>query len=132
PEHSSARLERFLSACAEDNITVASPTTAAQYFHILRRQVHRERKTPLVIMSPKWLLRRKEAYSPIADLVDGRFHEVLDDPTITDPDAVLRVVFAGGKVAVQASEVRDKRSATSTGSVAVVRGELLYPWAEEQ
>jgi 2-oxoglutarate dehydrogenase E1 component len=128
PEHSSARLERFLSSCAEGNITVASPTTAAQYFHILRRQVHRERKTPLVIMSPKSLLRRKDVYSPIADFVEGRFQEVLDDPAITDPDTVRRVVFAGGKVAVQAIEERDKRGTP----VAVVRIEQLYPWPEEQ
>jgi 2-oxoglutarate dehydrogenase E1 component len=128
PEHSSARLERFLSSCAEGNITVASPTTAAQYFHILRRQVHRPHKTPLVIMSPKWLLRRKEAYSPIEEFVDGRFHEVLDDPSITDPDSVRRVVFAGGKVAVQVVEERDKRNAP----VAIVRVEQLYPWPEEQ
>ncbi|MDP1793076.1 MAG: multifunctional oxoglutarate decarboxylase/oxoglutarate dehydrogenase thiamine pyrophosphate-binding subunit/dihydrolipoyllysine-residue succinyltransferase subunit, partial [Acidimicrobiales bacterium] len=80
PEHSSARLERFLTMCAEDNMSVASPTTAAQYFHLLRRQVRRPRKTPLVIMSPKWLLRRKEAYSQVTDLVEGRFLEVLDDP----------------------------------------------------
>ncbi|HVV37934.1 MAG TPA: multifunctional oxoglutarate decarboxylase/oxoglutarate dehydrogenase thiamine pyrophosphate-binding subunit/dihydrolipoyllysine-residue succinyltransferase subunit [Acidimicrobiales bacterium] len=128
PEHSSARLERFLGACAEDNITVASPTTAAQYFHILRRQVRGDRRKPLVIMSPKWLLRRKEAYSPIEDLVEGRFHEVLDDASITDPDSVRRVVFAGGKVAVQVTEERDKRSAP----VAIVRVEQLYPWPEEQ
>ncbi len=128
PEHSSARLERFLTLCAEDNMSVVSATTAAQYFHLLRRQVHRERKTPLVIMSPKWLLRRKEAYSPIEDFVDGRFHEVLDDPTITDPDAVQRVVFANGKVAVQIVEERDKREAP----VAIVRIEQLYPWPEEQ
>ncbi|MEY2472062.1 MAG: multifunctional 2-oxoglutarate metabolism enzyme [Actinomycetota bacterium] len=128
PEHSSARLERFLSSCAEGNITVASPTTAAQYFHILRRQVHRPHKTPLVIMSPKWLLRRKEAYSPVEELTEGRFYEVLDDPSITDADSVKRVVFAGGKVAVQAVEERDKRGAP----VAIVRVEQLYPWPEEQ
>ncbi|HUR78766.1 MAG TPA: multifunctional oxoglutarate decarboxylase/oxoglutarate dehydrogenase thiamine pyrophosphate-binding subunit/dihydrolipoyllysine-residue succinyltransferase subunit [Acidimicrobiales bacterium] len=128
PEHSSGRLERFLSACAEGNITVASPTTAAQYFHILRRQIHRPKKTPLVLMTPKWLLRRKEAYSPVAEFVDGRFREVLDDETITDPDSVRRVVFAGGKVAVQAATERDSRNAP----VAVVRIEQLYPWPEEQ
>ena len=128
PEHSSARLERFLALAAEDNMSVASPTTAAQYFHLLRRQVHRERKTPLVIMSPKWLLRRKEAYSSVTELVEGRFLEVLDDPTITDPDAVRRVVFASGKVAVQAAEERTARNAP----VAVVRIEQMYPWPEEQ
>ncbi|MBA2610018.1 MAG: multifunctional oxoglutarate decarboxylase/oxoglutarate dehydrogenase thiamine pyrophosphate-binding subunit/dihydrolipoyllysine-residue succinyltransferase subunit, partial [Actinobacteria bacterium] len=128
PEHSSARLERFLLLCAENNMTVASPTTSSQYFHLLRRQVHRPHKTPLVIMSPKWLLRRKEAYSTIQEFVDGRFLEVLDDPTITDPDSVQRVVFANGKVAVQAATERDARSAP----VAIVRIEQLYPWPQEQ
>jgi 2-oxoglutarate dehydrogenase E1 component len=128
PEHSSARLERFLTMCAEGNMTVASPTTSAQYFHLLRRQVHRPHKTPLVVMTPKWLLRRKEAYSPVDAFVDGRFLEVLDDPTITDPAAVQRVVFANGKVAVQAATERDARNAR----VAIVRIEQLYPWPEEQ
>jgi 2-oxoglutarate dehydrogenase E1 component len=128
PEHSSARLERFLSSCAEGNITVASPTTAAQYFHILRRQVRRDKLTPLVVMTPKWLLRRKEAYSPVEQFVDGRFLEVMDDATIADPDSVCRVVFASGKVAVQVETERDSRNAP----VAIVRVEQLYPWPEEQ
>jgi len=133
PEHSSARLERFLTLCAEANMTVASPTTAAQYFHLLRRQVRRDRRIPLVIMSPKWLLRRKEAYSPVEEFVEGRFFEVLDDPTITDADAVQRIVFTNGKVAVQVATERDARAASSnTGPVAIVRIEQLYPWPAEQ
>ena len=126
PEHSSARLERFLTLCAEGNITVASPTTAGQYFHLLRRQVRRDRLIPLVVMTPKWLLRRKEAYSPVETLADGRFLEVIDDPI--DKASAQRVVFATGKVGVQLIAERDTRSAP----VAIVRVEQLYPWPEEQ
>jgi 2-oxoglutarate dehydrogenase E1 component len=128
PEHSSGRMERFLTLCAENNMQVTNVTTAAQYFHLLRRQVRRELRLPLIEFAPKSLLRAKQARSPIADLTDGRFQEVLDDPGVEDPSAIRRVVFATGKVAHEAIAERDKRGAP----VAIVRVEQLYPWPEEQ
>jgi 2-oxoglutarate dehydrogenase E1 component len=124
PEHSSARIERFLTLCADDNIQVCNATTAAQYFHLLRRQVRRDVRKPLVLFTPKAPLRMKESRSPIADLTSGSFEEVLDDPGITDRDAVRRVVFCSGKVAWDAFAERNKRNAP----VAVVRLEQLYPF----
>ncbi|MEY3616350.1 MAG: putative 2-oxoglutarate dehydrogenase component [Actinomycetota bacterium] len=128
PEHSSARLERFLQQCAEDNIQVAYPTTARQYFHLLRRQVRRDVRKPLVVMAPKQPLRMKESRSPIVELTTGSFNEVLDDPFVVDPAAVKRVVLCAGKVAWDAMGERTKRGA----GVAVVRVEQLYPFPEGQ
>ena len=128
PEHSSARLERFLTLSAEGNIQVVNATTAAQYFHLLRRQVRRERRKPLVVFTPKSLLRARQARSPVAELVEGRFREVLDDPFVEDPDAVQRVILASGKVAYDAMAERDTRKLKA----AVVRVEQLYPWPVEQ
>jgi 2-oxoglutarate decarboxylase len=127
PEHSSARIERFLTNCAEDNIQVVNATTAAQYFHVLRRQVRREVRKPLIMFTPKSPLRMKETQSHIDDLTRGSFEEVLDDPTITDPADVRRVVFCSGKVAWDAFAERDKREAP----VAIVRIEQLYPFPQE-
>ncbi|HEY5155530.1 MAG TPA: multifunctional oxoglutarate decarboxylase/oxoglutarate dehydrogenase thiamine pyrophosphate-binding subunit/dihydrolipoyllysine-residue succinyltransferase subunit, partial [Acidimicrobiales bacterium] len=124
PEHSSARIERFLTLAAEDNIQVCNATTAAQFFHLLRRQMKRTVRKPLIVFTPKSLLRAKVTRSPIEALVDGCFEEVLDDPDVTDPAAVKRVVFASGKIAYDALEARDKRGAP----VAVVRVEQLFPW----
>ena len=124
PEHSSARIERFLTQCAEDNIQVCNATTAAQYFHLLRRQVRRDVRKPLVLFTPKAPLRMKESRSPITDLVSGSFEEVLDDPGVADRSAVQRVVFCSGKVAWDAFAERNKRNAP----VAVVRLEQLYPF----
>ena len=128
PEHSSARLERFLQLCAEDNIQVAYPTTARQYFHLLRRQVRRDVRKPLVVMAPKQPLRMKESRSPVNDLTTGSFDEVIDDPTVSDRNAVRRVVLCSGKVAWDAMNERTKRGA----AVAVVRVEQLYPFPEAQ
>ena len=137
PEHSSARIERFLTLCAGDNLQVVNATSAAQYFHVLRRQVRRARRRPLIIFTPKSLLRAHSSRSPVDELVDGRFHEVLDDPNFgggradhadaRDADrraAVRRVVLASGKVALDAIALRDQRSLQA----AVVRVEQLYPW----
>ena len=124
PEHSSARLERFLQLCADDNIQVCNATTAAQYFHLLRRQVRREVRKPLVLFTPKAPLRMKESRSAIDDLTTGSFEEVLDDPRVTDRDAVRRMVFCSGKVAWDAMAERDRRSAPA----AVIRIEQLYPF----
>ena len=97
PEHSSARLERYLQLCAEDNMQVCYPTTPAQYFHVLRRQMKRNFRKPLILMTPKSLLRHKAAVSPLDELTTGRFQEVLDD-TDADPGRVRRVVLCSGKV----------------------------------
>ncbi len=130
PEHSSARLERFLTLSAEDNLQVVQPTTAAQYFHALRRQLHRSVRKPLIVMTPKSLLRAKQSASPAAAFAKGSFQEVLDDPKFATEDrsAVRRVVICTGKVAYPLMEERDARNA----SVAVVRVEQLYPFPYEQ
>ncbi|HEX5366043.1 MAG TPA: multifunctional oxoglutarate decarboxylase/oxoglutarate dehydrogenase thiamine pyrophosphate-binding subunit/dihydrolipoyllysine-residue succinyltransferase subunit [Acidimicrobiales bacterium] len=128
PDHSSARIERFLTLCAEDNIQVANATTAAQYFHLLRRQMHRDVRKPLVLFTPKSLLRARAARSSLDELTSGHFREVLDDPRVPDPDAVRRIVLCSGKVGQEALAERDKRGVP----VAVVRVEQLYPWPEDQ
>lgn len=123
PEHSSARIERFLTLAAEDNLQLVNTTTAANYFHLLRRQVHSERQTPLIVFTPKQGLRMKQTRSPIEALTSGSFEEVLDDPGDIDRDAVERIVFCSGKIAWDALAERDRRGAP----VAVVRIEQLYP-----
>ncbi len=128
PEHSSARIERFLTLAAEDNMQVCNATTASQYFHLLRRQVHQERHTPLVIFTPKQGLRMKQTRSHIDQLAQGSFQEVLDDPGVHDPAAVTRVVFCSGKVAWDAMAARDARNAPA----AIVRVEQLYPLPSAQ
>ncbi len=128
PEHSSARIERFLTLCAEDNIQVVNATTAAQYFHVLRRQVRRDVRKPLVIFTPKSLLRSKDAYSDIEELTAGHFRETVDDPFIADKSSITTVALCSGKVAYDAMSERGSRAAP----VAVVRVEQLYPWPEEQ
>jgi 2-oxoglutarate dehydrogenase E1 component len=128
PEHSSARLERFLQMCAEDNIQVAYPTTPAQIFHLLRRQVKRAFRKPLVVMTPKSLLRLPAAVSPVEDFAAGSFREVIDD-TLADPNAVSRVVVCSGKLYYDLMAHREK---LGTRAVAVIRLEQFYPWPEEQ
>ena len=122
PEHSSARIERFLTLAAEENMTLAQPTSAAQYFHLLRRQALWDPGRPLVVFSPKSLLRARPARSPLADFAGGRFRAVLDDPA--PPGKVDRVLLCTGKVGHEALAQRDSLAAT----VAVVRVEQLYPW----
>ena len=128
PEHSSARIERFLQLAAEDNMQVCNATTAAQFFHLLRRQVYTERHTPLIIFTPKEGLRLKQTRSTIDEFTSGSFREVLDDPGVGDADAVQRVVFCSGKVAWDAMAERDKREAKA----AIVRVEQLYPLPTDQ
>ncbi|HEX4902526.1 MAG TPA: multifunctional oxoglutarate decarboxylase/oxoglutarate dehydrogenase thiamine pyrophosphate-binding subunit/dihydrolipoyllysine-residue succinyltransferase subunit [Acidimicrobiales bacterium] len=132
PEHSSARMERFLLLCAEDNIQVANATTSGQLFHLLRRQMHQEVRRPLVLFTPKSLLRAKPARSSVDELTRGSFEEVLPDPATVsgalDPNDVRRVVFATGKVAQDAIAARDERQVP----VAVVRVEQIYPWPGER
>ncbi|HEU4631857.1 MAG TPA: thiamine pyrophosphate-dependent enzyme, partial [Gemmatimonadaceae bacterium] len=126
PEHSSARLERYLQSAAEGNLSVAYPTTAAQIFHLLRRQAKRTVRRPLVVMSPKSLLRLKEAGATLADLTDGAFQPVIDDVGVAHRrDGVTRVVLCSGKLFYDI--VRERGDAP----VAVVRVEELYPWPAE-
>ena len=125
PEHSSARIERFLALCAEDNIQVVYPTLPAQYFHALRRQVHMTSRKPLIVFTPKSLLRHPRARSTPDDLAHGSFEEVLPDPADPDPSAVRRVLLCSGKVAV---DLMTKRDELATGGVAIVRLEQLYPF----
>jgi len=127
-EHSSARLERFLQMCAEDNIQVVYPTTPAQYFHLLRRQVKRNFRKPLVVMTPKSLLRLSAATSPLSEFTSGHFREVLDDSTVNS-DIVTRVLLCSGKVYYDLAKKRDE---LKTQAVAIVRLEQLYPWPEAQ
>ncbi|GAB1488210.1 2-oxoglutarate dehydrogenase E1 component [Opitutaceae bacterium] len=122
PEHSSARLERFLQLCAEDNIQVANITTPANYFHALRRQMKRDFLKPLVIMSPKSLLRHPAAVSKIADFTAGSFQEIIDDASA--PKQPARVILCSGKVYYDLVDYREKNKITNT---AIVRIEQLYP-----
>ena len=128
PEHSSARLERFLQLCAEGNMTVAYCSTPAQYYHLLRRQALRPSRRPLVCMQPKSLLRLPQAASQLADVATGGFQPVIDDPTTAAyRDDVRRVVFCTGKLYYDLS-----LAATRNPHVALVRVEELYPWPHEE
>jgi 2-oxoglutarate dehydrogenase E1 component len=124
PEHSSARLERFLESCAEQNVQVCQPTTPAQMFHMVRTQVMRRMRKPLVVMTPKSLLRLPAAASNLDELASGRFHRVLHDDT-ADPAHVTRVLMCSGKIYY---ELADERARRADPSVAIVRIEKLYPW----
>jgi 2-oxoglutarate dehydrogenase E1 component len=125
PEHSSARLERFLQLAAQENIRVVNATTAAQYFHLLRRQALDPNARPLIVMTPKGLLRLKEASSSLAELAEGRFEPVLDDPAVTDRASVRRVILTSGKLYydIVGHELRSQAQ-----NVAVARFEQLYPF----
>ncbi|ADI14031.1 2-oxoglutarate dehydrogenase E1 component [Truepera radiovictrix] len=127
PEHSSARLERFLQLCASDNMQVVYPTTPAQIFHLLRRQVLRPWRKPLVVMSPKSLLRHPKAVSPLSDLAEGAFQRVIGDPEV-DPAEVRRVLLCSGKVFY---DLAAQREAAGRQDVAIIRLEQLYPLSEE-
>ena len=128
PEHSSARLERFLTVAAEDNIQVAYPTTPAQYFHLLRRQVLRPWRKPLVVMTPKSLLRHPRVVSPLEEFANGRFERVLADGRV-DAAAVRRVLLCSGKIYYDLAQARED---TRRSDVAIVRVEQLYPLAPER
>jgi 2-oxoglutarate decarboxylase len=125
PEHSSARLERYLQLCAENNLQVVYPTTPAQYFHVLRRQVKPGTDQPLIVITPKSLLRLPAAASAIADLTSGGFQPVIDDKEVTDGAAIKRVVLCSGKVFYDLIEARKK---TEAAGVAIVRVEQFYPF----
>jgi len=126
PEHSSARLERYLQLCAEDNMIVAYPTTPAQYFHILRRQAQLYERRPLILMQPKSLLRLPEAAAKLAELTSGTFRPVIDDPVASqNREAITRLVFCTGKIYYDLAVKRAPH-------VALVRVEELYPWPGTQ
>ncbi|TKD45486.1 2-oxoglutarate dehydrogenase E1 component [Azotobacter chroococcum] len=129
PEHSSARLERYLQLCAEQNIQVCVPTTPAQVYHMLRRQVIRPLRKPLVVLTPKSLLRHKSAISTLEDLAHGSFHPVLPEVDSLDPKKVERLVMCSGKVYY---DLLDKRRAEGREDIAIVRIEQLYPFPEEE
>ena len=129
PEHSSARLERYLQLCAEHNIQVCLPTTPAQMFHMLRRQVMRPLRKPLVALTPKSLLRHKLAVSSLEDLADGSFRTVIPEVDDLDPEGVKRLVFCSGKVFYELLEERRERK---LDDVAIVRIEQLYPFPEQE
>jgi 2-oxoglutarate dehydrogenase complex dehydrogenase (E1) component-like enzyme len=129
PEHSSARLERFLQLSAEDNWQVVVPSTPAQLFHLLRRQALRDLRKPLVVMTPKSLLRTRATFSTASDLTDGEFHEVIPDPVSPHPSTVTRLLLCQGKTYWELSKARDERG---IGDVAIARVEQLYPFPADQ
>jgi 2-oxoglutarate dehydrogenase E1 component len=128
PEHSSGRIERFLSLCARNNIRVAQPTSSAQYFHLLRSQVLREDIKPLIVFTPKSMLRAVQTRSPLTEFEQGSFQTVLPDD-LDNPAKVTRVVLATGKIA---HEALARRAEIGASSVAIVRVEQLYPWPEDK
>ncbi|MET3676921.1 2-oxoglutarate dehydrogenase E1 component [Pseudomonas sp. UYEF15] len=128
PEHSSARLERYLQLCAEHNIQVCVPTTPAQIYHLLRRQVIRPLRKPLIVLTPKSLLRHKLAISTLEDLAEGSFQTVIPEIDSLDPAKVERLVLCGGKVYY---DLLEKRRAEGRDDIAIVRIEQLYPFPED-
>ena len=125
PEHSSARLERYLQLCAENNLQVCYPTSPAQYFHLLRRQVKQEIVRPLIVMTPKSLLRLPAASSAIDELETGGFRPVIDDAHISERSKVKRIVVCSGKVYY---DLESARETADNGDVAIVRLEQFYPF----
>lgn len=125
PEHSSARLERFLQLCAERHMLVCVPSTPAQWFHLLRQQMVRDLRMPLVVLTPKSLLRHRLSTSTLDDLAEGHFHFVIDEPESIDAKSIKRVVFCSGKVYYDLYQAREERE---LDHVAIVRIEQLYPF----
>ncbi len=129
PEHSSARLERFLILCAEDNMQVCNITTPSQYFHILRRQVKKAVRKPLVIMAPKSMLRLPEAKSPKENFISGKFEEILDDELINNKKDAAKIIITSGKVYYDLTKYRTKNK---IGNTAIVRIEQFYPFNKKR
>ncbi len=129
PEHSSGRLERFLQLCAEENIQVCNLTTPAQYFHVLRRQMKRPFRKPLVIMTPKSLLRAAECVSTTDDFTKGHFHDILPGPVLGTEAEVKRLIFCSGKVYYDLLKYQNEHK---RADAAIIRVEQLYPLNEEQ
>jgi 2-oxoglutarate dehydrogenase E1 component len=136
PEHSSARIERYLQLCAEDNLQVVNCTTPAQYFHVLRRQMRRAYRAPLVVFTPKSLLRAPRAVSSVSELASGSFQPVLEDRAIRDGARVERALVCSGKVYYDLIARREERDqlgeGAAKGDVAILRVEELYPWPDAE
>ncbi len=124
PDHTSGRIERWLQLCAEGSMTVAVPSTPANYFHLLRRHALDGVDRPLVVFTPKSMLRLKAAVSGTDEFINDRFQSVIDDPTVKDPNAVTNVLLCSGKISYELHAEREKRGASD---VAIVRVEQLYP-----
>ncbi len=129
PEHSSARLERFLQLCGDDNMQVCVPTTPAQFFHLLRRQMIRPLRRPLIVMTPKSLLRHRQSVSDVSELSSNGFLNVIDDPQIENRKAVTRIVLCSGKVYFS---LIDARAKSDDSKKAIIRIEQLYPFPQDQ
>ena len=129
PEHSSARIERYLQLCADGNMQIVNATTPAQYFHLLRRQMRQREARPLIVFSPKSLLRLPAAASPLEELTSAGFRVVLDDPEVASRESIERVLFCSGKVYYDLRAEREKRHDART---AIVRVEQLYPFPSER
>ena len=129
PEHSSARLERYLSLAAENNMFVVNPTTPANLFHLLRRQVKAKYRIPLIVMTPKSLLRHPKVISPVSELTKGEFKETIDDETVKDAKKVERLLLCSGKIYYELMEEKEKEG---HDNVAIVRIEQFYPTPKEQ
>jgi 2-oxoglutarate dehydrogenase E1 component len=129
PDHSSARIERFLQLCAENNMTVAQPSTPASHFHLLRRQAFSEPKRPLIVFAPKSMLRLKAASSSVEDFIQGGFRPVINDEQNLDPAKVTKVLFCSGKIYWDLLGEAQKRG---TGDTAIIRIEQLYPTPVEE
>jgi len=126
PEHSSARVERFLQLCAADNMQVCYPSTPAQYFHLLRRQMRRKFRKPLIVFTPKSMLRLPEAVSTVSELSSGHFREVIDDPGF---EQAQKIYLCSGKIYY---ELIQKRKASGAEDTAILRLEQFYPYPEAQ
>ena len=131
PEHSSARLERFMQLCSDNNIQVCIPTLPSQFFHMIRRQMLRPHRKPLVVLTPKSLLRHRDSVSSLDDLSDGGFRVVIDDPESPNADGVRRVIFCAGKVYFDLAKARADAEG-DLDRVAIVRVEQLYPFPREE
>ena len=128
PEHSSARMERFLSLCANNNMQVVNPTTPANFFHVLRRQVHKDFTNPMVVFTPKSLLRHPKCVSSLGELADSSFKEVINDNNVIEKE-VRRVIFCTGKVYY---DLLEKKEEFDAKDIALIRVEQLYPWPEKE
>ena len=124
PDHSSARIERYLQLCAENNMTVARPSTPASYFHLLRRQAYLRPRRPLIVFTPKAMLRLRGATSEIADLTNGKFEPVIDDARVSDKAQIKRVLFMAGKLYY---DLLNELNKTPNPEIALVRIEQYYP-----
>ncbi len=132
PEHSSARLERFLQLCAQGNMQVCNITTPANFFHALRRQIMRDFRKPLVVMSPKSLLRHPKVFSKLSEFTEGHFHEVIGDSAIKDPKKIEHLILCSGKLYYELEKAREEKYSKRLQDTAIVRIEQLYPFPKSQ